>query len=233
MVNSDKGKIYLSGGMQFADNLGAGWRIVTSTMLRKHGYVPLDITELDKAYTAQYGQLYFKEETGEENRLRFKSNVRQHFVHADLKLIEEDSDAVIVYYDESVRKGAGTISEAQVTYNLDIPLFLVSAWGDNWNEVPGWLQALTTRMFASFDDLEKYFAELPAGILKRDMYGNHGVKSKYLCSLCGDVFEKQKHHFVSRISPTYCSPCVDLITHTHEGHKDRYEFMQEYLNKKE
>src|SRR5574337_343848 len=123
MVNSDKGKIYLSGGMQFADNLGAGWRIATSTMLRKHGYVPLDITELDKAYTAQYGQLYFKEETGEENRLRFKSNVRQHFVHADLKLIEEDSDAVIVYYDESVRKGAGTISEAQVTYNLDIPLF--------------------------------------------------------------------------------------------------------------
>jgi len=225
-----RGAIYLSGGMQHADNLGADWRFETSDRIRRMGYEPLDITALDKAYAAKYGQLYFPEPSDPQGVLRFKSNVRQHFIRADLDLITEDSDAVILYYNESVRKGAGTISEAQVAYLHDIPLFLVNAWGTNFDEVPGWLQALTTKMFATFDELYMYLAQLPSGILRRDMYGNHGTNGQYLCSLCGEIFQKQKHHFVSRVSPTYCSPCVELIAHTHEGHKDRYTFMQEHLN---
>jgi len=223
----------LSGGMQHAANLGAGWRADLSGSLRGMDYEPLDITELDMAYAKRYGQLYFDAGTDVRQMLKYKANIRQHFIHADLELIIKDSDAVILFYDESVRKGAGTISEAQVAFLNDVPLFLVSDWGYNWKEVPGWLQALTTKMFAGFLPLLRYLDALPAGILKRDMYGNHGIDSKYLCSLCGGVFEKQKHHFVSKVSPTYCSPCVELITETHEGHKDRYTFMQEYLKETE
>jgi hypothetical protein len=227
-----KGSIYLSGGMQHAKNLGADWRQLTSSALRAMDYTPIDIAELDQAYADKYGQLYFEGDGSSISTLKYKSNVRQHFVRADLDLILHDSDAVIVYYDESVRKGAGTISEAQVAYLNDIPLFLVSYWQDNWSEVPGWLQSLTTKMFANFPELYHYLDKLPAGILKRDMYGNHGVDGHYLCSLCGSVFAKQKHHFVSRVSPTYCGSCVELIAETHEGHKDRYQFMNEYLGRK-
>lgn len=222
-----RGNIYLSGGMQFADDLGAGWRKTVSQNLRSMGYNPIDITELDRRYAEKHGNLYFTEKSG--NHLQYKSNVRQHFIHADIELVEKHSHAVILYYDESVRRGAGTISEAQVAYNNDIPLFVVSKWGDWVNEVPGWLQGLSTKMFSSFEDLFEYLNKLPRGILKRDMYGNRGVSNDYLCSLCGEVFHKERHHFVSRVNPTYCKSCVDIITETHEGHPDRYEFMMNVL----
>jgi hypothetical protein len=133
-----------------------------------------------------------------------------------------------VLYDESVRKGAGTISECQHAFNRDIPIFLINTYGDI-NEVPGWLQALTTRIFNSFDKLYSYLSDLPPGILKKDIYGNMNAGDCYLCSLCGDAFIKNKQHFVSKISPLYCTNCVDVVTKTFEGHKDRYQFFVEYL----
>lgn len=235
-----KGNIYLSGGMQFATDLGAGWREVCSKQLKSMGYYPLDICELDRAYAVAHGELLYKKttmrtvETAEEE-LQTKSNIRKHFVHADLELIENDSDAVVVLYDEAARRGAGTISECQHAYNRDIPVFLVSYYEDWKKEVPGWLQALATRSFRSFEALYEYFSELPPGILVRDRYGNRhsgdntGLGDKYLCSLCGTVFTKNKHHFVSKVSPLYCSPCVDLVSTTHEELSDRYEFFMDYL----
>lgn len=221
------GNIYLSGGMQFAENLGAGWRVICGMKLKQSKYFPLDITELDIAYTAVHGELY--RSFGSDEVLQMKSNIRKHFIYTDLELIVNDSDAMIIYYDESVRLGAGTISECQVAYNNDIPVFLVSAYGDDLNEIPGWLQALTTKMFTSFDDLHTYLDALPEGILKRDVYGNHNAGNMYLCSLCGEPFKKHKQQFVSKVSPLYCGCCVDLVSETVEEHKDRYEFFINYL----
>ena len=224
-----RGSIYLSGGMQFADDLGAGWREKCSERLQAMKYFPIDIARMDKEYTKQYGQLYFIAD--KQNHLQYKSNFRRHFIHADVQLVINDSDALIVLYDESVRRGAGTTSEVHEAYKNDIPVFLVSSYPDWQNEVPGWMQAETTKVFTDFESLYEYLDALPFGILKRDIYGNHGVKSQYLCSLCGDVFNKTKQHFVSKISPTYCGDCVDLITKTHEGHEDRYQFILEVLEK--
>jgi hypothetical protein len=71
-----------------------------------------------------------------------------------------------------------------------------------------------------------YLEQLPFGILTRDRYDNHRSDSgtDYLCSLCGDAFKKNKHHFVSKVSPTLCTPCVDLVAQTHEELQDRYDF---------
>ena len=224
-----RGNIYLSGGMQHAKDLGSGWRQTESERLKQMGYFPIDISKMDKEYTKQYGQLYFMEKY--EKHLEYKSNIRRHFIYADIELVRNDSDALIVYYDESVRRGAGTVSEIHEAYMRDIPVFLVSEYIDWVKEVPGWMQAETTKIFVTFDGLNRYLDELPYGILKRDVYGNRHVQSQYLCSLCGKVFEKSKHHFVSKVSPPYCSPCVDLITETHEGHVDRYEFIKSVLEK--
>lgn len=223
----ERGSIYLSGGMQFADGLGTGWRKLTSARLKEMQYYPIDIARMDEEYTKRYGQLYFMSDR--KNHLQYKSNFRRHFIHADVQLVINDSDALIVLYDESVRRGAGTTSEVHEAYKNDIPVFLVSAYEDWHNEVPGWMQAETTKIFSSFEELYSYLDALPFGILKRDIYGNHGVKNQYLCSLCGSVFDKTRQHFVSKISPTYCSDCVDLITKTHEGHHDRYKFILEVL----
>lgn len=224
-----RGTIYLSGGMQHATDLGAAWRIKCSSVLKKMEYFPLDITALDVEYTKQHGELYRSFADNPNGHLQMKSNIRKHFVYTDLELIKNDSDALIVYYDESVRRGAGTISESQVAYNLDLPVFVMSAY-ENWNkEVPGWLQSVSTKIFTDFIELYAYLDDLPYGILKRDVYGNHNSGSMYLCSLCGTPFEKHKHHFVSKISPLYCSSCIELVKTTYEGHKDRYEFFIEHL----
>ncbi|KKM68681.1 hypothetical protein LCGC14_1458430 [marine sediment metagenome] len=233
MIKSKKyprGNIYLSGGIQFADNLGASWRAECAERLRLVGYFPIDIVELDTAYTAEHGHLY--RNFSKDRLLEKKSNVRKHFVHADIELIVHDSDALIVLYDESARLGGGTISEMQTAYTDNLPIFVLSSYEDWFKEVPEWLQALSTKVFTNFDDLHRYFDRLPEGILCRDQYGNHHSGSHYLCFLCGEPFVKNKTHFVSTISPLYCSSCVEIVKETHESHEDRYRFFVEYLQNK-
>ena len=237
MINHPKyqrGNIYLSGGMEHASNLGAGWRTETSKELRSMGYLPLDITELDKRYQRQFGDIYHSNmdsDGSEMSTLQRKANIRKHFIHADLELITKDSDALIVYYDESVRKGAGTIIECQIAYSNDIPIFIVSKWNDVNKEIPGWLLALSTKVFTYFGDLYTYLDTLPEGILKKDMYGNRGSKDHYLCSLSGEAFQKYGSHFVSKVSPLYSKASVELVKETNEQMKDRYEFFVEYFDK--
>jgi hypothetical protein len=74
-----------------------------------------------------------------------------------------------------------------------------------------------------------FFAALPAGILKRDVYGNRRLGSHYLCSLCGTAEQKHGAHFVSKISPQYCKGCVDIVNTTNETHHDRYQFFLQYM----
>lgn len=221
--------IYLSGGMQHAKNFGSGWRVEMGERLRHLGYYPIDICAFDRAYAAEYGELYNM--TDLDLNLQYKSNMRKHFIHTDIDLVVRDSDALVVLYDESVRKGAGTISECQEAYMHDIPVFVISTYEDWAKEVPGWLQGLSTKIFTNFDDFYDYLSELPSGIFTRDTYGNHGVNGKYLCSLCGSVFNKDNHHFVSKVSPLYCKPCVNLVEKTYEGHVDRYRFCMEVIEK--
>ena len=224
-----RGNIYLSGGMQYASDLGAGWREGVAEHLYDMEYLPLDICELDRTYADKHGEMLYdsaniSRAVDIHKELQAKSNIRKHFVKADLDLIERDSDAVIVLYDESARRGAGTISECQHAYNRDIPVFLISEYEDWATEVPGWLQSLATRSFRSFEELHAYFEELPFGILIKDRYGNRHVGNQYLCSLCGDSFVKRKHQFVSQVSPLYCRSCVDLVAETWEHLEDRYDF---------
>lgn len=224
-----KGGIYLSGGMQHTvDKLGAQWRRVCSERLKAMGFFPLDIAELDNAYTQKNGHLYRSLDPGKH--LHRKSNVRKHFIATDIALIRNDADAVIILYDEAVRRGAGTISEVHEAFMLDIPVFLLNGFGDP-EEVPEWMHAETTKMFNEWEDLYDYLAKLPDGILKRDAYGNRRSGSHYLCSLCGNTEEKHKTHFVSKVTPQYCGSCVEIVRQTYEQHEDRYQFFQNYLKK--
>lgn len=223
-----RGNVYLSGGMQFAKGFGSSWRAKCSEKLRAMGYFPIDVAELDAAYTKKHGQLYRGFDS--DNILQKKSNIRKHFIHTDLELIISDSDVLVVLYNKSARLGAGTISECQIAERYDIPIFLVSVYKDWFNEVPGWLQALTTKIFTDFEELHRYLDRLPEGILRRDKYGNHrAIPGYYLCSLCGEPFAKNKTHFVSKVSPLYCSGCVEIVKQTYENHEDRYKFFIECL----
>lgn len=218
-----KSKIYLSGGMEAAAENGMRWRRGCSVMLDSMGYQPVDIAALDNEYIKAHGKVYIKDD--ETHLLQNKSNIRRQFIYTDLKLIIDVCDAVIAYYDQSFKDGAGSFAECQCAYDNEKPLFVVSAF----ERVPSWLKALSTKLFYNFDDLYQYLVSLPRDILKGDRYGNHSSTNQYLCSLCGEVFEKKKHHFVSKVSPLYCSSCVDVVTNTREQHADRFEFISNYI----
>ena len=220
------GNIYLSGGMQHKSDLGAGWRQECSKRLKEMKFFPVDIAALDIAYTEKHGHLY--RFLSDQELLQRKSNIRKHFIDTDINLIRNDCDAVIILYDESVRRGAGTTSEIHEAFMRDIPVFLKNDY-KSLDDVPGWMQAETTRIFAEWDELYSYLAALPEGILKRDSYGNRRSGMHYLCSLCGAVEEKHKTHYVSHVSPLYCKVCVELVKTTYETHYDRYKFFLEYL----
>lgn len=217
------GNLYLSGGMQFAKAKGEGWRTLYTPRFLDLGYFPVDIVALDRAYAGRHGEMYGPDI--HSSHCQLKANIREHFVHTDLKLIENHCDALVVLYDESARRGCGTQAECQHAYNNNLPVFLVSAF-ENWeHEVPIWLQAITTKIFTNFEELFEYLAKLPPGILIKDRYGNHhDGNGNYLCFLSGDVFTKRKHHFVSTVSPLYSQECVDLVVQTREKQADRYDF---------
>jgi hypothetical protein len=224
------GNIYLSGGMQFADQKGGVWRTAIDPRLRELGMYPVDIVALDRAYAAEYGELYGVE--NHDSHEQMKSNVREHFVRTDLDLIEHCCDALIVLYDEACRRGCGTQAECQHAYNLGLPVFLVSQYDDWENEVPIWLQAITTKIFDTFEGLMDYLANLPPGILKKDRYGNHhDGNGNYLCFLTGEVFRKRKHSFVSNIAPLYSQSAVELVARTHEQQADRYNFFLDAMSR--
>jgi hypothetical protein len=220
-----KATLYLSGGMEKAKNLGSEWRKQCKIRLQDIGYDGIDIAELDILYNNHHGNIFDTNQAA----LKRKSNIRRHFVQADLKLIERWSDAAIVLFDESVQKGAGTISECQHCYNNNIPVFIVNQMPDKF--VPGWLFALSTKIFDDFEQLYEYLDKLEPNILKKDQYGNHRSGNSYLCSLCGDVFTKHKSHFVSMVYPTYCHDCVKLVAETVENQYDRLQFFEDILGK--
>jgi hypothetical protein len=222
------GNLYLSGGMQFADNLGASWREQCSITLRGMKYYPIDITSLDKEYSAVCGHPYMFLET--TDLLQYKSNIRRQIVRADIELVRHHSHALVVYFDVAAQRGAGTQSECQEAYDHDVPYFLVNGLPE-WKQVPGWIRANATRMFDTFDDLHQYLGKLPDRILQRDVYGNRHAAPYYLCSLCGDPFTKSGAQFVSKLTPIYCKSCVDIVKRTHEAHADRYEFFIQQMEK--
>lgn len=225
MKQEHNGHIYLSGGMQHAKDIGSQWRETLSDDLRKLNFRPIDIAWLDREYSKRYGELYRGLDS--EDLLR-KANLRYHYVVTDINLIRNNADALIVLYDESVRKGAGTISEIHDAYMQGKPVFIVNGF-DSISEIPGWMHAEATRVFPCMNSLLEYLKMLPSGILIEDQYGNHRSGSKYLCSLCGNVEEKNDTYFVSKVTPTYCKSCVAIVKHSVDQLPNRYALFKQLL----
>ena len=67
------------------------------------------------------------------------------------------SDAMILLYDESTRRGAGTLSEAWEAFREGRPVYLVTEF--DMSEVPTWLIGETTKIFSDMEDLLEYVGD--------------------------------------------------------------------------
>jgi hypothetical protein len=150
-------KFYLSGGMEYKKNLGMGWRewITRELEERRHDAinpVKLELAEeeMDTDMPIQTRLTLLKNE-GKLDEVR--RLVRKVLFRKDMYGIQM-SDAIIVYYDESVQKGAGTISEAWESFREGRPVYLVTDF--EFKDIPTWLIGETTQVFPDFEELLAY-----------------------------------------------------------------------------
>ncbi len=153
-------KFYLSGGMEYKKNLGANWREWITEELEKRRHDAINPVKLEMAeeevehdVPIQVRLTNLKNEGKLEEVRRL---VRKVLFRKDMFGIQL-SDAMIVLYDESTRRGAGTLSEAWEAFREGRPVYLVTEF--DMSEVPTWLIGETTKIFNDMEDLLEYVGD--------------------------------------------------------------------------
>ena len=149
-------RVYLSGGMEYADGEGARWRNEMQQWIeRKLGHTVFNPnTESDKFFSAHYPSIDF--------RLLKKENIEHYktiignLVEIDTKEIAERSDYVICLWDEGAVKGAGTKGELTIARFFNKPVYLVTTFP--LYELPGWILGCTTQSFHDFEELKTFLS---------------------------------------------------------------------------
>jgi hypothetical protein len=149
-------KFYLSGGMEYKKNLGKSWREWLTVELEKKRHdainpVLLEVCEEEKndvPIQIRLSQLKVEGKLDEVRKL-----VREVLFRKDMFGIQL-ADAIIVYYDEAVQKGAGTLSESWESFREGRPVYLVTDFPIE--KIPTWLIGETTALFGDFAELLDY-----------------------------------------------------------------------------
>lgn len=155
-------KLYLSGGMEYKKNLGKKWRDWFTEKLEEQRHDAINPVKLeslqdkedeedDEAGFPLQTKLSALKEAGKLNKVR--KIVRDSLFRKDMFAIQL-ADAIVVLYDESAQKGAGTLSESWEAFREGVPVYLVTDFP--MSDVPTWLIGETTQIFADFEELLEY-----------------------------------------------------------------------------
>src|SRR5262245_59715857 len=147
-------RFYLSGGMEFKNNLGIEWREWLTQELEKLGHNTVDPTKLEENNNIKGPIQYHLTDLKKQGRLdEVRNLVRNSLFRKDMYGIQL-SDAMVVLYDTYVQKGAGTLAETWEAFREGLPVYAVSLLP--LEEIPTWLIGETTELFFDFNDLLKY-----------------------------------------------------------------------------
>lgn len=138
-------RVYLSGGMEYADGEGVAWRTELQGWIEKHlqHTVFNPNIESDRFFQAHHPGLDFRA-LKQKNISRYQDIVRQ-LVEIDCREIADRSDYVICYWDDGAAKGAGTKGELTMAKYFGKPVYLVTNFP--LHEIPGWVLGCVTRTF--------------------------------------------------------------------------------------
>lgn len=144
--------VYLAGGMEHAQD-GMSWRSTAEKELQK-----LDIKAWNP-YKEEKKLFDFDIPTFIKTHDKVKdydafNKVMHKIVTTDLGVISEEADAVLVKYDPSVVKGAGTHAEISLATYLGKP---VHAWLDGMDkkDIPMWSIGCFTTISSSLEEAIK------------------------------------------------------------------------------
>ncbi len=156
MNSSAQPRVYLSGGMEYAENEGRDWRSILQNWLeeRLSAVVFNPNRESQNYFDKHHPGLDFRalKHTDPE---AFRSIVR-NLVDLDCSEIALRSDFVICFWDEGAMRGAGTKGELTMARYFGKPVYMVTAIP--LQEIPGWVLGCTNRIFPTFEALQHFLS---------------------------------------------------------------------------
>ncbi len=151
-------RVYLSGGMEYADGEGANWRKELQEWIEAnltHSVFNPNI-ESDEFFRLHYPNVDFRE-IKKTNVELYQKIVRQ-LVEIDCQEIAQRSDYVICYWDDGAAKGAGTKGELTMAKYFNKPVYLVTSFA--LHDIPGWILGCTEEIFTNFEHLKQFLIKL-------------------------------------------------------------------------
>jgi hypothetical protein len=150
-------KVYLSGGMEYAEGEGVNWRKEMQSWLESsigHAVFNPNV-ESDIFFAARYPDIDFR--TIKKTNIALYQEIVRHLVDIDCKEVAHNSDYLICYWDEGAAKGAGTKGELTMARFFGKPVYLVTSFLHH--EIPGWVLGCTTEIFPTFDSLKDFLTK--------------------------------------------------------------------------
>ena len=155
--SADAVRVYLSGGMEYADGEGAQWRSELQEWLE--GTLSDTVfnpnIESERFFSARYPRTDFRKLKVENVGLY--QEILRNLVDIDCKEIAENSDYLICYWDEGAAKGAGTKGELTMARFFGKPVYLVTSFP--LHDLPGWVLGCVTKTFRTFGELKIFLSE--------------------------------------------------------------------------
>ncbi len=151
-------RAYLSGGIEYSPDRGRGWRAQLTPVLRELGHSIYDPAEDERKNLDDDEVQHFRSWKATD-LARSQQTIRK-IIHYDLDHIEQKTDYIVCYWDESATKGAGTHGELTLAFRKEIPVYLVL--GLPREKVSGWILGCATEVFDDFCAIKSYLREKSA-----------------------------------------------------------------------
>ena len=117
-------RVYLSGAIEHASDGGTGWRRQLASFLEEElGHEAYDPAADEKKDLTGEELAHFRR-WKLEDPARFREVVRK-IIAWDLDRIQDRTDYVVAFWDESSGRGGGTAAEITLAYRLAKPVYLV------------------------------------------------------------------------------------------------------------
>ena len=156
-------KAYLSGPIENAKNDGASWRQDMTLWLEKNlkhkVFNPVIETKNIMGHLNDSNFRSMKK----TDPIEYKKIIRK-IIKLDLEAVINDSDYLIVKWDESVLKGGGTHGEITMAYWIKKPIFIVNSLPID--DMSSWIFSCSDFIFKDFKSLKKKLTHLYKGIPK-------------------------------------------------------------------
>lgn len=147
-------RVYLSGGMEYANERIFVWRFEIEKWLMENlnHFVFNPVIETQKFLEENYPDILNFRELKVTSPEKFTEIIRR-IVEKDIEAVKQ-CDYIICFWDESAEKGAGTQGEITLAKFLNKPVFLVSKF--EFSKIPSWIIGCVDKIFYDFEQLKDF-----------------------------------------------------------------------------